>query len=203
MATLAIFDWPGAVKNACWGASPNPALWDKMSQRDWLRHRPYRPSKIDRAAAAELYPEWYQRVVVEGNKRPAKWNIGYRKKKQVKDYALYEWWKRRVTEIEGGHRYFYLMCLVIYACKCDVPKKQLKADMQECFDVLRTYKHDNELTQEDVDSAMECYSKDYYNFTIADIEILTDVRIERNKRNGRKQDVHCNTNLIIDKSFRF
>ena len=38
MATLAIFDWPGAVKNACWGASPNPALWDKMSQRDWLRH---------------------------------------------------------------------------------------------------------------------------------------------------------------------
>ena len=39
MATLAIFDWPEAVKNACWGASPNPALWDKMSQRDWLRHR--------------------------------------------------------------------------------------------------------------------------------------------------------------------
>ena len=39
VATLAIFDWPGAVKNACWGASPNPALWDKMSQRGWLRHR--------------------------------------------------------------------------------------------------------------------------------------------------------------------
>ena len=39
MATLAIFDWPGAVKNACWGASPNPALWDKMSQRGWLCHR--------------------------------------------------------------------------------------------------------------------------------------------------------------------
>lgn len=153
-------------------------------------NRPYRPSKIDRAAAAELYPEWYQRVVVEGNKRPTKWNIGYRKKKQVKDYALYEWWKRRVNEIEGGHRYFYLMCLVIYACKCDVPKKQLKADMQECFEILRAYKHENELTQADVDSAMECYSKDYYNFTIADIEILTDVRIERNKRNGRTQVAH-------------
>ena len=153
-------------------------------------NRPYRPSRIDRAAAAELYPEWYQRVVVEGNKRPKKWNIGYRKKKQVKDYALYEWWKRRVTEIEGGHRYFYLMCLVIYACKCDVPKKQLKADLQECFEILRTYKHDNELTQADVDSALECYSKDYYNFTIADIELLTDIRIERNKRNGRNQEQH-------------
>ena len=96
-------------------------------------NRPFRPSRVDRATAAELYPEWYQRVVVEGIKRPKKWNIGYRKKKQVKDYALYEWWKRRVTEIAGGHRYFYLMCLVIYACKCDVPKKQLKVDMQECF----------------------------------------------------------------------
>ncbi len=169
-------------------------------------NRPYRPSRIDRAAAAELYPEWYQRVVVEGSKRPKKWNIGYRKKKQVKDYALYEWWKRRVTEVEGGHRYFFLMCLVIYACKCDVPRNQLKADMQECFEILKTYKHNNELTQADVDSAMECYSKDYYNFTIADIEILTDLRIERNKRNGRKQsdhvklmnfvrdEINCNTN---------
>ena len=108
--------------------------------------RPYRPSKVDRATAAVLYPEWYQRVVVEGDKRPKKWNIGYRKKKQVKDYALYEWWKRRVTEIEGGHRYFFLMCLVIYACKCDVPKSQLKADMQECFDVLRLIDYENELT---------------------------------------------------------
>lgn len=152
--------------------------------------RPYRPSRIDRAAAAELYPEWYRRVVVEGNKSPKKWNIGYRKKKQVKDYALYEWWKRRVTEIEGGHRYFFLMCLVIYACKCDVPKSQLKGDMQECFEILRCANHDNELTQADVDSAMECYSKDYYNFTIADIELLSDLRIERNKRNGRKQDQH-------------
>ena len=169
-------------------------------------NRPYRPSKIDRATAAELYPEWYQKVVVEGNKRPNKWNIGYRKKKQVKDYALYEWWKRRVTEVEGGHRYFYLMCLVIYACKCDVPKKQLKVDIQACFEVLRAYKHNNELTQADVDSAMECYSKDYYNFTIADIEILTALRIERNKRNGRKQDVHLKiaraTRDIVNENWR-
>ena len=153
-------------------------------------NRPYRPSRVDRATAAELYPEWYQRVVIEGNNRPNKWNIGYRKKLHVKDYALYEWWKNRVTEIEGGHRYFFLMCLVIYACKCDVPKSRLKADMQKYFEELRTYNHENELTQSDVDSAMECYSKDYYNFTIADIELLTGIRIVRNKRNGRKREQH-------------
>ena len=57
--------------------------------------------------------------------------------------------------------------------------------------MLRAYAtHTNELTQSDVDSAMECYSKDYYNFTIADIEILTALRIERNKRNGRTQAAH-------------
>lgn len=153
-------------------------------------NRPYRPSKIDRAAAAELYPEWYQRVVVEGNKRLKKWNIGYRKRKQVKDYALYEWWLRQMPKIRGGHRYFFLMCVVIYACKCDVPKEKLKEDLQSCFEQLRLYQHENELTQTDVDSALECYSRDYYNFTIDDIEQLTDIRIERNKRNGRKQEQH-------------
>lgn len=32
VATLAIFAARGGRKNACWGASPNPALRDKMSQ---------------------------------------------------------------------------------------------------------------------------------------------------------------------------
>ena len=37
---------------------------------------------------------------------------------------------------------------------------------------------------------MEAYDKEYYNFTIADIEKLTNVRVERNKRNGRTQEQH-------------
>jgi DNA invertase Pin-like site-specific DNA recombinase len=39
-------------------------------------------------------------------------------------------------------------------------------------------------------SALEAYDKEYYTFTIADIEMLTDVRIERNKRNYQKQEWH-------------
>lgn len=141
--------------------------------------RPFKPSRIDRATAKELYPDWYEKVIVQG-KRP-KWKI---------KADLYEWWQRQITQIKGGHRYFFLMCLVIYACKCDIPKDKLKEDLQKCFDILRTYHHENELTQEDVNSALECYSRDYYNFTISDIELLTDIRIERNKRNGRKQKAH-------------
>ena len=43
---------------------------------------------------------------------------------------------------------------------------------------------------DDIRSALEAYDKEYCNFTISDIEKLTNVRIERNKRNGRNQAQH-------------
>ena len=83
-----------------------------------------------------------------------------------------------------------MMCLAIYAVKCDVPKAKLKEDIRTAFEELRGVEHDNPLTEDDIKSAMEAYDREFYNFTIADIEKLTDVRIERNKRNGRKQPDH-------------
>lgn len=148
-------------------------------------NKPFKPSKMTKAEAKEAYPEWYQRVVVEKKPKLKKWDI-----KGKQGYALYEWWKKQVGEIRGGHRYYYLMCLAIYACKCDVPKKQLKEDMAVMFDELKGVEHGNPLTEYDIESALEAYDKEYYNFTIADIEKLTDVRIKRNKRNHRKQEQH-------------
>ena len=148
-------------------------------------NKPFRPSKITKEQAKEQFPEWYQRVVVEGDKRLKKWDI-----KGKQGYALYEWWRSHATQIKGGHRYFYLMCMSIYACKCDVPLKKLKKDMAEDFLIVSKSEHSNPLTEDDMKSALEMYSKEYYNFKIDDIEKLTDIRIERNKRNYRKQDVH-------------
>ena len=144
-------------------------------------NRPFRPSKMTRAEARETYPEWYQRVVVEKRRRL---------KKSKQGYALYEWWLRQIGEIKGGHRYYFLMCLVIYACKCDVSREKLKEDMYAAYEELKKVEHDNPLTEEDIRSALETYDKEYYNFTIADIEKLTDIRIERNKRNYQKQKDH-------------
>jgi hypothetical protein len=124
-------------------------------------------------------------VVVEKRRRIKKWDIHSKQ-----GYALYEWWLRQIGEIRGGHRYYFLMCLVIYACKCDVPREKLKDDMYAAYEELKKVEHDNPLTEEDIRSALETYDKEYYNFTIADIEKLTDIRIERNKRNGRKQEEH-------------
>lgn len=148
-------------------------------------NKPFRPSKITKEQAKEQYPEWYQRVVVEGDKRLKKWDI-----KGKQGYALYEWWRSQLSQIKGGHRYFYLMCLSIYACKCDVPLKKLKEDMAEDFVILSKIEHANSLTDDDMESALEAYSKEYYNFKIDDIEKLTDVRIEKNKRNYRKRETH-------------
>ena len=142
-------------------------------------------SKMTREQAREQYPEWYQRVVVDGDKMPKKWDI-----KGKQGYALYDWWRSKCGEIKGGHRYFYLMCLSIYACKCDVPLSKLKKDMLEDFEILSNVEHNNALDKMDMESAIEAYSKEYYNFKIDDIEKLTNIRIEKNKRNGRKQELH-------------
>lgn len=148
-------------------------------------NKPFRPSQMTREQAKEKYPEWYQRVVVEKNRKHQKWDI-----KGKQGYALYEWWLRQSDSIRGGHRYFFLMCMAIYACKCDVPMKKLKEDMYRMFDKLQDIEHGNPLTEYDIESALEAYDKEYFNFKIADIEKLTDVRIERNKRNHRKQEQH-------------
>lgn len=144
---------------------------------------------MTRAEAREAYPEWYERVVVNGEKGRKKWDIAG-KVHGDDPYALYHWWLRQIGEIKGGHRYFFLMCLAIYAYKCGVSKQQLRQDMKLAFEDLQMVKHENALTEDDIRSALEAYDKDYYNFTIADIEALTDIRIERNRRNGRTQKLH-------------
>ena len=152
-------------------------------------NKPFSPSKMTRAEAREAYPEWYERVVVNGEKGRKKWDIAG-KVHGDDPYALYHWWLRQIGEIKGGHRYFFLMCLAIYAYKCGVSKQQLRQDMKLAFEDLQMVKHENALTEDDIRSALEAYDKEYYNFTIADIEALTDIRIERNRRNGRTQKLH-------------
>lgn len=151
--------------------------------------RPFRPSKVDLNTAKEQYPDWYQRVIVDGNRHLKKWNIA-EKVNGNNPYALYDWWIRQADNIKGGHRYFFLMCMAIYACKCDVPKEKLKQDMLDIFGKLSEIKHTNELKMIDIEHALEVYDREYYNFTIADISKLTKIEIKRNNRNYKKQEWH-------------
>ena len=168
-------------------AELNRYVIDPKNQVD-LQKR-FRPSKMTREEAKLTYPEWYQRVVVEGNKKAKKWDIAG-KVNGDDPYALYHWWLRQIDEVKGGHRYFFLMCMAIYASKCDVPKSKLKEDLEAAYKILQGVEHTNPMKREDIKSALEAYSKEYYNFLIEDIERLTEIRIERNKRNGRKRTQH-------------
>ena len=160
-------------------------------------NRPFRPTQYTKEEAKEKFPEWYQRVIVEGNKNAKKWNI---------KRDLYDWWLRQRENILGGHRYFFLMCMAIYGVKCNIPKKEVRKDMLEIFDYLADIDHSNPLTMKDLYSALDVYDRGYYNFTIDDIEKLTDIRIERNKRNYRAQKQHLKiaraTRDIIHENWR-
>ena len=149
----------------------------------------FKPSKMTLEEAKLSYPEWYQKVIIEGDRRPRRWDIAG-KVHGNDPHALYHWWLRHIDQVKGGHRYFFLMCMAIFAAKCDVPKKKLKADLQEAYKVLQEVEHTNPMKPEDIKSALDAYSKEYYNFQIEDIEKLTEIRIERNRRNGRSQKEH-------------
>lgn len=149
---------------------------------------PFKKSKISIEEAKIIYPDWYEKVVVRKDKRIKKWDI-----KSKQGYALYEWWINQVDHIKGGHRYFFLMCMSIYACKCDVPKEKLEKDMEDIYNKLKSIKHTNPLSSEDIACALEAYDKDYYNFRISDIENLTEIKIKRNPRNYQNRNLHLET----------
>lgn len=156
----------------------------------------FKERTMTKAEAAVAFPDWYQRVVVEHHPRN-KWRLCDQKGHNGDE--IYQWWRKQIHLATGGHRYFYMMCLAIYASKCDVPRETLKKDMLEAFEWLKTnVEHKNgqgeydELDLNDVRSAMEMYSKDFYAFKLDDIESVMDIKgqIKRNKRNGRKQVEH-------------
>ena len=53
-----------------------------------------------------------------------------------------------------------------------------------------TVSEDNHFTREDVLAALEMFNDNYITFPIDTITQLTDIHIEKNKRNGRKQADH-------------
>ena len=109
-------------------------------------NRQFRPSQYSKEEAREKFPEWYERVIVKGDKRAKKWDI---------KRDLYDWWLKQSYKVKGGHRYFYLMCMVIYAFKCNIPKEEVEEDMNEKFEELKDIEHSNPLTKEDLYTALE------------------------------------------------
>lgn len=142
----------------------------------------WKESKLTLAQAKKKYPEWYEKRVVRGERK------GTWKCKE----DLYHWWIRKIQEgASVGHRYFCIMCLSIYGVKSGISKEQVEKDAIELIPFLSGMSDTDPFTEEDVKSALECFDERYITFPIDDISKISGIVIEKNKRNGRKQDKHC------------
>lgn len=129
-------------------------------------------------------------MIVNKDRTPDKWDI-QSKVHGNNPIALYDWWLKQIeTGATFGHRYFCIMCLVIYAVKCNVPYEKVKEDAYRLIPTLNGINTDKPFDESDVDSALECYEDRYCTFPIRDIESISSIQIKRNKRNGRTQEEH-------------
>ena len=140
-------------------------------------------SRLTLAEAKKKYPEWYNDRIVE-KKRRGVWTT---------KRDLFDWWVREIQSGAAvGHRYFCIMVLAIYAKKAGIDRQELERvafELVKPFDRL-TQEPNNRFTREDVLAALEMYNDNYITFPIDSIVNLTDIPIEKNKRNYRNQKTH-------------
>ena len=147
----------------------------------------YNPKGVTLSEAEKMWPEWYFSRVVQKKRVGRKWHV---------NRAVYDWWLHLLQEaddeIKEHHRYWCILTLVIYAVKCDIPRDEVLADALALVPKMDSYTktEDNHFTESDVHDAMLAYDENYNKWPIKTIEDTTLFRIERNRRNGRKQDVH-------------
>lgn len=155
-------------------------------------------SKLSKTTAKELYPEWYERRIENGEKGILNpWHVSRR---------LYDWWKQQILSgARVNHRYWCLWVLAIYAKKCSmydekhnpnpVTREELEADAWELMDYLEslTISEDNHFTETDVLEALEAFEDSYMSYPRNSVRyksgIMFEPQIPRRKK-PMKQTVH-------------
>lgn len=145
----------------------------------------YSTNRLTKKRAKALYPDWYQRRIVEGKPRKT-WDI---------HRGLYDWWKNKLWEddqVAVGHRYHCLMFLAAYGKKCNVPYEVVKKDVLELVPRMEdlTGRTDRHFTEQDALDALKAYKESAETYPIRVISDRTGLQILPNKRNGLVQDKH-------------
>jgi hypothetical protein len=149
---------------------------------------------LTREDAKDLYPEWYEKRIVKKQPKGV-WAV---------NRAVYDNWIKRISsEAKVGARYHCMLMASYYAIKCGnydekknpnpVTYEELEEDLLNLlkpFDSLSRYEGE-EFTEEDVVAALQAYDdKGYINYPIDKISQKSGISIQKNKRNGRKQEQH-------------
>ena len=135
------------------------------------RDRQERLNKKTREECEKLYPEWYQKRIIE--QRPAG---HYTNKNQ----AFYEQWLRIIKDQANyGHRYKAVKTLAIVALKCGVPYERLYSDVHEIVPYLSALKARFPFLPEEADKAMQAYyDKRNYRKKYETIIKLANVKVD-------------------------
>ena len=140
-------------------------------------------STLTLSQAKDKYPEWYNKRIIRGEKKGS-WNC---------DRAVYDWWKRKLESgASCGHRYWCLRVLSVYAIKCGVSEEELEKDVLSYLEFMdkMTEGDFTSFTKEDCLASLEGYDTCWKTYPIDKIIYRTGIQIKKNKRNGRKQQIH-------------
>ena len=146
----------------------------------------------------ERFPKWYQRVVLEGDKK---------RQRYTQNRGLYEWWKDIIKQEQSptgyetdiahvGNRYFCMRVFFVMAKKCNIPFEEAYEDAcKELLPIMdKKGKCEREVfTIEDVKAAAVYYEDEYTLWSNDTIAKQTGIRVhlyKTTRRNGRRQDEH-------------
>jgi hypothetical protein len=155
-------------------------------------------SGISLAEARELYPEWYQRRIVDGR------TVGdyqLTDAERVRRRAWYNAWVDRLKAgARDGNRHSCICVLFNYAMKAEIPLEEAYQDALALLPYLDslTEKPGNPFTVADIDAAKTFYSRDFIKVSRKSIQKLTGIDIGQTKRNHRSQQDHLRAERIRD-----
>lgn len=146
----------------------------------------YYKSSLSLDEAKKLYPDWYHRRIENGEGKKH-WNRH--------QGLYYDWADKIAAKAEVGHRYHCLEALCALAVQCNIAPEQLEKDCRHLMMRFENLTNDdkNHFTEHDVLCAMKTYweaSQNAYERNIDVISNKTGIRLVRNRRNGRKQNLH-------------
>jgi hypothetical protein len=154
--------------------------------KDWDEYRINltERSTVPLAKAKEIWPDWYERKIVK--QEDNKWHI---------NRALYDWWLNKIKEgATYGHRYFCVMCLAIFAIKCDISEYELRKDAYSLIPILDALSKDNDessrFTKDDVDAALHGFRDEFKTWGRDKIALISAIPLQANKRNYLNQKDH-------------
>ena len=140
--------------------------------------------------AAEEWPEWYQRRIIE--QRPLG-DYNLTPDQIVRRRGWYEAWKDRITRgAVDGNRYYCMAVLFNYAMKAEIPISEALADAEAMLPWLDdlTDSETNHFKLSDIMDATRYYDRKYIKMGRKGILRMTRIDIGQTKRNNRSQAVH-------------